>query len=462
MKRTLMGLTLALSALPVSVLADCLSGSDVAKNSTVTLYEQVSLVKKQISDWRIAGRNPYTRHNIYNDAGVNLTSRCAVVDNALELDLSLYGLTWYSPRKLGAFEEDDSRSQLLIERLRLVYAVSDSVQLEVGKLQAKPGLFFLRSPSDLTPHYYAGFKPTRLYDPALRTAYQSSSWAATLSMDNRDESLSLTVIPKLATIGKDYLTSGNWSANQRGNSSEAWLLSYTSHAFRNHTPGMRILLGESQSIAVSDSYHYTPQLTLNAEMAWHREQRWRHLSEEKSAEVQNYAFPSSLYDAGDKNGVELAVGGQYTSDEFNVFGLEYYYQSEGYSRSEWRKQRELMTFLNTPTGYAPLDRAFDSYKYLMASEISNTGNKGMLQGKHYLNAWSSVQFTHQIALQPYFILNLMDKSTMAGLHISAPLTFIDDQLEAYTGVYSALGSANSEFAFFGDVAGGYVGFKYYL
>lgn len=294
MKRTLMGLTLALSALPVSVLADCLSGSDVAKNSTVTLYEQVSLVKKQISDWRIAGRNPYTRHNIYNDAGVNLTSRCAVVDNALELDLSLYGLTWYSPRKLGAFEEDDSRSQLLIERLRLVYAVSDSVQLEVGKLQAKPGLFFLRSPSDLTPHYYAGFKPTRLYDPALRTAYQSSSWAATLSMDNREESLSLTVIPKLVTIGKDYLTSGNWSANQRGNSSETWLLSYTSHAFRHHTPGMRILLGESQSIAVSDSYHFTPQLTLNAEMAWHREQRWRHLSEEKSAEVQNYAFPSSL------------------------------------------------------------------------------------------------------------------------------------------------------------------------
>lgn len=47
MKRTLLGLTLALSALPVSALADCLSGSDFAKNSTVTLYEQVSLVKNK-------------------------------------------------------------------------------------------------------------------------------------------------------------------------------------------------------------------------------------------------------------------------------------------------------------------------------------------------------------------------------------------------------------------------------
>ncbi|RTN66908.1 hypothetical protein [Enterobacter hormaechei] len=462
MKRTLTGLTLVLSALPVSVFADCLSGNDVAKNTSVTLYEQVSAVKKQISDWRINGRNPYTRHNIYNDAGVNVSSRCSLIDNALDLDFSVYGLTWYTPRKLGAFEEDDRRSRLLIERLKLAYTVSDSLQLEVGKLQARQGLFFLRSPSDLTPHYYDGAKPTRIYDPELRTAYQSSSWAATLSMDNRDESFSLTVIPKLASIDKYYLTSGNWSANQRGNSSESWLLGYTSHAFRDHTPGMRVLMGDSHSVALSDSYHYTPQLTISAEVAWHAEQRWRHLSDEKTAELARYEFPDSLYETEDKQGVEVAVGAQYTSDTFNVFGLEYYYQSEGYSRSEWNKQRDLMTFLNTATGYAPLDRAFDSYKYLMASEISNTGNKGMLQGKHYLNAWPSVQFTHQIAAQPYLILNLMDQSTLTGLHLSAPLTFIDDQLEAYTGVYSALGSANSEFAFFGDVAGGYVGFKYYL
>lgn len=78
--------------------------------------------------------------------------------------------------------------------------------------------------------------------------------------------------------------------------------------------------------------------------------------------------------------------GQYTSDSFSVFGVEYYFQSEGYSRAEQRQQRELIDFLNTTTGYAPLDQAFDSYKYLMASEISNTANQGMLQGKHYLNA----------------------------------------------------------------------------
>lgn len=47
MKRTLTGLTLVLSALPVSVFADCLSGNDAAKNTSVTLYEQVSAVKNR-------------------------------------------------------------------------------------------------------------------------------------------------------------------------------------------------------------------------------------------------------------------------------------------------------------------------------------------------------------------------------------------------------------------------------
>ena len=76
-------------------------------------------------------------------------------------------------------------------------------------------------------------------------------------MDNRDESLSLTMIPKLATIDKYYLTSSNWSANQRGNSSEAASELYLT-CLPSTYAGMRILLGDSQSVAVSDSYHYTP------------------------------------------------------------------------------------------------------------------------------------------------------------------------------------------------------------
>ncbi|MGS0066672.1 hypothetical protein ACUOJY_31470, partial [Escherichia coli] len=109
--------------------------------------------------------------------------------------------------------------------------------------------------------------------------------------------------------------------------------------------------------ALSDSYHYTPQLTLNVDAAYHRSQQWRHLSHRETAQVEEYQFPDSLYETKDESGVELALGGQYTSDSFSVFGVEYYFQSEGYSRAEQRQQRELIDFLNTTTGYAPLDQA---------------------------------------------------------------------------------------------------------
>ncbi|WMU75509.1 hypothetical protein OQ483_24430 (plasmid) [Enterobacter bugandensis] len=462
MKRVLARIALVLSCVPLSLLAACLSGTDVAQNATVTLFEQISYVKKQTSPWQINGKNPYTRNNVFNDVGINIASHCALIDNALNLDFSFYGLTWYGARPLGAFEDDDRRSRAIIEKLRVMFSISDQVQLEMGKLKPKPGLFFLRSPADLVSQYYGGFKPTRLYNPQMRSAYQPSSWGATLSADDRQHALSLSVVPKLSTIDERYLSSSAWSDNQRGNSSEAWLLSYSSHQFRDHTPGVRVLLGDSQSVALSDSVTWTPQVTFKGEMAFHRGQYWRHLSDRQRQALERYEFPSSLYSAEDKPGVELAVGGEYTADNFSLFGLEYYFQSEGYSRSQWQKQNELLRFLNARTGYDPLDKAFDAYKYLMSSEISNTGNKGMLQRKHYLNAWASLQAGGQIALQPYMVLNLVGTSTLSGLHVSAPLSAINDNLEAFGGLYAALGGADSEFALFGEAVGMYVGLKYYL
>ena len=57
-----------------------------------------------------------------------------------------------------------------------------------------------------------------------------------MNLDTRDYAFSASVIPKLATIDKRYVTSGNWSANQQGNSDEAYLLSYSDHRFGEHTP----------------------------------------------------------------------------------------------------------------------------------------------------------------------------------------------------------------------------------
>ncbi|VDZ69467.1 uncharacterised function (plasmid) [Klebsiella aerogenes] len=91
------------------------------------------------------------------------------------------------------------------------------------------------------------------------------------------------------------------------------------------------MLGDSPSLALSDGYNLTPQFVVNVEAALHKTQQWRHFSVEKRNEVLSGLYPSSLYAQNDKKGYELAVGGQYTTDFFSVFGIEYYYQSEGYS-----------------------------------------------------------------------------------------------------------------------------------
>jgi len=455
-------LVFSASVLSSGVEADCLAADELAANADVVLTGQASYVNKKTSLWRIQGRNPYTADNLYNDIGLKLSSACAVVENRLDLDFSFYGLGYYPALSVGAFEKDNHRAKMLIDQLRLSYTLSDSVRLEGGKLSAPQGTFFLRSPATLLTNFYAAFKPTRLYDPEMKAVYSESFWGARLTKAFRDYAFSLTVAPQLTHIDHEYQSSSNWSANERSNSSERYLLSYTDYRLKNHTSSVNLMLGDSPSLAIADSYNYTPQWVINAEVAFHTAQQWRHFSAKKAADVQAWQFPSSLYSTENKQGIELAIGGQYTTNRFSVLGLEYYFQSEGYSKSEWREQTDFIRYLNKETGYRMLDRAFDNYKYLMGSEISNTSNKGMLQGKHYVNAYASFLSDDKSTLQPYLAMNIVDGSALLGIHHLKPLKGMNDKAEIYSGLYSALGRKDSEFALFGDTLGVYVGFKYHL
>lgn len=454
--------TLSLILLPVSLSANCLSGSDIQKNADVTLSLQGSYTKKKPSIWNIEGKNAYVKDNVNNSAGVKFSSDCSLIEERLNLDLSLYGLTYYPWRAPGKFDKDNHRSRMLLNQVKLTLIASDNIRLEVGKLRDKPGIFFLKSPSALLTNYYAGFKNDRLYTPAMKSVYAESFWGASLIHDTRDYGLAFTVAPRLARINKRYESSGNWSADQCSNSSERYLLSYTEYRLKNHTPSINVMSGESRSVALADSFNYTPQWIINAEIALHSSQQWRHFSPQRAAAVQNYAFPSSLYATENKQGIELAIGGQYTTDNFSMFGMEYYFQSEGYSAREWHQQMNFVDYLNTKNQYAVLDQVFDAYKYLMGAEISNVANKGNLQGKHYINAYASLAFKGGSSLQPYIITNMMDYSSLVGVHYSTPLNYLDGKVEGYAGMFSAFGSRDAEFSHFGRTIGLYLGFEYHL
>ncbi|WLI78611.1 hypothetical protein Q5705_08740 [Kosakonia sp. H02] len=462
MNNRLISLSIPLSLISLSLQASCLSGDEINAHSDAALFFQSAYAKRAPSLWKISGENAYATDNVYSDAGIKLSSHCTVIENKLDLDFTLYGLAEYASQTPGRFEKDKRRSRALINQLRMTYTVSDNLRLEGGKLQPKAGNFFLKSPSALLNNYYAGFKTNRLYDPTLRPLYMESSWGVRLVKESRDYTLSLTVVPQLASIRQRYESSSNWSANQRANADERYHLSYTDYRLADHTPSINLLLGDSGSVSFADSFNYTPQFMINAGLALHRAQQWRHFSPERAAEVQHYTFPASLYDTQNKNGIELAIGGQYTTDNFNVFGMEYYFQSEGYSRIQWKQQADFVRYLNTNSPYDVLNQAFDSYKYLIGAEISNVGNRGGLQGKHYINTWAAFHGENNITLQPYLVFNVMDYSSLFGVHYSTPLEDISEHLEFYTGAWGALGKQDAEFSLFGKMAGVYIGIKYFL
>lgn len=462
MRRRVNTLLIPLSLLASFSQASCLSGEEVVANSETALMLQTSYMKRTASPWRIGGERAYTPTNAFQDAGIKLSSKCAVIENRLDIDFSLSGLTYYAWHLPGPFEEDQQRSRVLLNRLQLSYTLSDRLRLEAGKLASIPGLFFLKSPAALMSNYYAGFKSTRFYDPAMRASYSESSWGARLVDNNRDYSLSLTVTPQLATLNQRYETSSRWSANRRGNAQARYLLSYTDYRLANHTPALNLLLGDTRSLALSDSFSYTPALTFNGEVALHNAQQWRHFSPQRAAEVVDYQFPSSLYGADRDAGVEVALGAQYTTRDFDVLGLEYYFQSEGYSGNEWQQQAQLARYLNRASQSALLDQIFDAYKYLMGGEIGNVANRGQLQGKHYLSAYGSFRSAQGATLQPYITMNMRDNSSLLGLHASTPVAVFDDSLNLYAGGWAALGKQDTEFAFFGKTVGFYLGLNYFL
>ena len=442
----------------------CLPGlaSACLPEQQLQLFVQQSYVWRADARWRIAANRPWRTHNGYSDMAVQYDHRCRFPNHRLAAEATLAGVAvypWHSP---GDFAQDNRRVRLLIPRLNVSWALSDAVSLTVGKLQAPAGLFYLKSPTALLPGYYAGFQSSRIYDAAWQETYSESAWGLRLAAESRDYAWSLTATPQLARIPQRYQASGNWPALARSNASARYLLTYTDYRQRDHTPTVSLRLGDGHVLAVADSFRPAPQWTLNAALAWHARQQWRHFAGQRARQVAQGAFPSSLYQRDHRAGIELALGGHYTADDFSQSGVEYYFQSEGYSRHQWRRQMRFIDYLHQRTSSGALASVMNAYKYLMAAESDNVANQGNLQGRHYLHGYATLALRHQLSLRAYSVLNLQDSSMMFGLQLSKALTRPGRNLDIYGGIYATQGGGDTEFGLFGAASGIYSGLKYYF
>ncbi len=443
---------LALLLFPLPLAADCQPQAEVA------LYAQQAWTHRSASRWQIGQKNPYRVDNGISDLAIKYANRCELIANVLSADLSLVGLAYYSWRRPGDFEKDRGHARALFHRLSLAYQLSAMLLLSAGKFSAKPGLIYIKSPADLLRNYDVGFKMGRIYHPTLQTNYSDAAWGIKLSAEQPDYGWSFTAVPQLTRINRRDESSSDWPAIQRSNASGRYLFSYSDYRLPGHLPAVSLRLGDSPALAVADSFYPAPQWLLNAELAWHAKQQWRHFMDAWAEQVENYAFPNALFQRTRQQGMELALSAQYSNQSFSQFGVEYYFQSEGYSRQQWRRQAAFIRYLHQHTGYASLDGARNAYKYLMAAEIDNIARQGNLQGKHYLNTYATLMMANDASLRAYSIVNLQDKSALLGLHMNQPLTSAG--IDIYGGAYGTQGSGNTEFGLFGKTAGVYAGIKF--
>ena len=445
---------LALLPLPLCLAAECLPQADMQ------LYAQHAWAHRTPSYWRIMQNHPYRQDNGVSDLAIRYDNRCELIANALRADFSLVGLAAYPWRTPGAFAREMRHARALVHQMSLTYPLSERRLFSVGKLSAQPGPFYIKSPAELLRNYDAGFKASRIYSPALQKIYVASFWGIKLSEERPDYGWSFTLAPQLTSVKRRDESFSNWPAIQRSNASERYLLSYSDYRLPGHAPSVSVRLGDSPALAVADSFYPVPRWMFNAELAWHAKRQWRHFSETYAAQVKDHAFPAALFQRTRRPGMELALSAQYSSQRLSQFGVEYYFQSEGYSRQQWRRQRDFLRYLHRPTGVAPWDRVRAAYTYLMAAEIENIAGQGNRQGKHYLNTYAAWTIANAASLQAYRLVNLQDNSAMLGLHLSQPLTQAD--IDIYGGAYCTQGNRSTEFGLIGKVAGIYSGIKYYF
>ncbi|MFX1685325.1 hypothetical protein PWR05_12070 [Paraburkholderia sp. A2RI-6] len=112
----------------------------------------------------------------------------------------------------------------------------------------------------------------------------------------------------------------------------------------------------AREIAAARGY-LTDNLMLGAQASVSKGQRWRHLNMAKAAAIRSYenvGDPFSIDRTGART--DIAIGLRYTDSERTEYGIEYYGQSQGYSRNEWKSYFDTVTFING--GYAPFVVAF--------------------------------------------------------------------------------------------------------
>lgn len=394
--------------------------------------------------------------------------RCSLTDT-LSVKAQASGEYAFQAHQPGELEDKKNQGVSLINELVASWAARDNLYIDIGKIRKASGYLFSISPLDLLRNVTGNMRSVRVYGLGDRWGnfYDEGSIGASTTLYRNEGTFTLAALPRLKRNNKRRDSAAEWDALLRTNSSDRYYASYTSTGMTKFNPTISLLSGKRKTFAVGTSGNLTDKLILSVEGSLSQGETWRHLDSRSARITRQLKYVEEPYRTRSQ-GVEgdIGVGLRYTTDDQTEYGAEYYGQSQGYSRSEWKNNVDTVKYVNggykklLPPGLVipGLSQDYQQYSRMMAAETDNVGRGGNLLGKHYLTAYarSNKDQIGSIDWAISGVTNLIDHSSALSLNLTTPLK---ENIEAYVGTALSFGKKESEFGTFGEKGNAYAGVR---
>lgn len=446
---------------------------DCSNRGTVGRQETGQYISNNIT--RNIEGEPYT-NNSYTSFYISIDVQCSIVD---ELSARLKNSWEYSQHynSQGEFEGQDNNTSFIYSEAFLSWQPFDNLFFDIGKIDKKNGYLFAFSPMDKLRNMTVNPRGTRINSTGAKWQdfYSEGAIGINTTLYTNIGTFDFSVFPRISDNRYPYESSNKWSMKDRTNSDERYAISFESTGLTDVTPSISVYFGDQRGASFGINSHLTDNVLLSIEASYMR-QKIRELDFSLVDMLHDFQ-PNQryLFSYQTKNSYDFGIGLRYMRTAKQEFGIEYYTQSRGYSRSEWSRYFDVTSFFNygyisalkkrfpgipiPPLYLELLNREYQSFLSGFVLETDNQARMGRPLGKHYVTIYMSNNNDEirTINFNISSVVNLIDFSSIINLHINSYLT---ENLQGYFGSYYSFGSENSEFGQFGEKGSFYVGLQY--
>lgn len=339
--------------------------------------------------------------------------------------------------------------------------LADTVFLDVGKKDIRNGQLFFVSPMDVLqgPANYGFVGYSNSQGVAWRDGYREGAVLLHAVGFGTNGSWEVAILPRLSSEADEAGLAGQRTL-QRTNPDDQLYLAYGFNRFSDFNPRIVSVLGGGSKLGVGVSGFLGQDVILTAEASVQDGSEVRRINRLHLNGFAQGVFPEAdtvFQDAPRDRYTQLGLGLRYTTAQATDVSVEYLFQEQGYTDSEWDDYFDFLGLTEVIYQSSRID-AFRSYAMVFAREADDLSRKDMMMGRNYLmsHVRREPRGTRGVGLESAVIYSLDDKSYSLSLHVFSQ---VYRNVQVYAGGSYLGGAQKSEFGRFGHDGAGYAGFK---